>query len=122
MYGAIGRYCPKNIERGHSMVSDKIKTMALSAIVSVIVSAGAVYLYDAYYVQKVVVFDLASYLDKQKADFVAGKINDEKLKKEFAGLKERIDAFGEKRIVLSRGVVLAGGRDISDEIALSPEK
>lgn len=113
---------PKNLERGHSMVSDKIKTMALSAIVSVLVSVGTVYLYDAYYVQKVVVFDLASYLDKQKSDFVAGKINEEKLKKEFAGLKERIDAFGEKRIVLSRGVVLAGGRDISDEISISPEK
>ena len=104
------------------MVSDKIKTTALSAIVSVIVSAGTVYLYDSYYVQKVVVFDLASYLDKKKADFVAGKINEEKLKKDFAGLKERIDAFGEKRIVLSRGVVLAGGRDISDEISISSEK
>ena len=66
------------------MVSDKIKTMSLSVIVSVFVSVGTVYLYDAYYVQKVVVFDLASYLDKQKADFVAGKINEEKLKKEFA--------------------------------------
>jgi len=104
------------------MVSDKIKTMTLTAIVSLLVSVGTVYLYDVYYAQKVVVFDIASYLDKQKADFVAGKINDEKLKKEFAGLKERIDAYGEKRIVLSRGVVLAGGRDVSDEIFISSEK
>lgn len=122
MCGLKRRSHPKNLERGLSMVSDKIKTMALSAIVSILVSVGTVYLYDAYYVQKVVVFDLASYLDKQKADFVAGKINEEKLKKDFAGLKERIDAFGEKRIVLSRGVVLAGGRDVSDEISISPEK
>ena len=113
---------PKKSRKGLSMVSDMIKTTALSAIVSVLVSVGTVCLYDAYYVQKVVVFDLASYLDKQKADFVAGKINEEKLKKDFAGLKERIDAFGEKRIVLSRGVVLAGGRDVSDEISISPEK
>jgi len=104
------------------MVSDKIKMMALSAIVSILVSVGTVYMYDAYVVQKVLVFDLASYLDKQKSEFLAGKTDEEKLRKEFAWIKERIDALGEKMIVLSKDMVLSGGKDISDEIAKYSEK
>ncbi|MCR4314133.1 MAG: hypothetical protein NUV84_02720 [Candidatus Uhrbacteria bacterium] len=117
----IGR-STKNLERGYSMVSDKIKMMALSAIVSILVSVGTVYMYDAYVVQKVVVFDLASYLDKQKSEFLAGKTDEEKLRKEFAWIKERIDALGEKMIVLSKDMVLSGGKDISDEISQYSEK
>lgn len=112
----------KNLERGYSMSSDKIKMLALSAIVNVIVSAGTVYLYDVYYAQKVVVFDLSSYLDKQKTEFLAGRTDEEKLRKEFVLIRERIDALGEKRIVLSKDVVLSGGRDISDEISRYSEK
>lgn len=104
------------------MSSDKIKMLALSAIVNVIVSAGTVYLYDVYYAQKVVVFDLSSYLDKQKTEFLAGRTDEEKLRKEFVLIRERIDALGEKRIVLSKDVVLSGGRDISDEISRYSEK
>lgn len=104
------------------MFSDNIKILALSMGVSILVSAGTVYLYDVYYAQKVVVFDLASYLDMQKSEFLAGKTDEEKLQKEFALVKERIDALGEKRIVLSKDMVLSGGKDISDEISQYSEK
>lgn len=104
------------------MISHKIKTIALSAAVSVLVSVGAVYLYDTYYAQKLVVFDLASYLDKQKTEFLSGRMDEEKLRKEFSGIKERLDALGEKRIVLSKDMVLSGGKDISDEISQYSEK
>lgn len=104
------------------MLSDKIKILTLSMSVSVMVSIGAVYLYDAYYAQKVVVFDFASYLEKQKTEFLTGRADEEKLRKEFAWVKERIDALGEKRIVLSKDMVLSGGKDISDEISKYSEK
>lgn len=103
------------------MVSYK-KIFALSMGVSILISVGTVYLYDAYYSQKVVVFDLASYLDKQKTEFLAGRSDEEKLRKEFDLVKERIDALGEKRIVLSKDMVLSGGKDISDEISKYSEK
>lgn len=117
----IGRFT-KNFERGFSMASDKIKMMALSAIVSILVSAGTVYLYDVYYAQKAVVFDFSSYLDKQKTEFLAGRTDEEKLRKEFAIAKERIDEVGKNRIVLSKDVVLSGGKDITDEISRYSEK
>lgn len=104
------------------MIFDKIKIMAFSAAVSFLFSVCAVYFYDVYYAQKVVVFDLTSYLDKQKAEFLAGRMDEEKLRKEFAWIKERIDALGEKRIVLSKDMVLSGGKDISDEISKYSEK
>lgn len=104
------------------MVSDKIKILALSMGLSILASFGTLYLYDAYYSQKVVVFDLASYLDKQKTEFLAGRSDEEKLRKEFDLVKERIDALGEKRVVLSKDMVLSGGKDISDEISKYSEK
>lgn len=104
------------------MLSDKIKNLTLLISVSILVSIGTVYLYDAYYAQKVVVFDLASYLDKQKTEFLAGKTDEEKLREEFALTKERIDALGENRIVLSKDMVLSGGKDIFDEISGYYEK
>jgi len=104
------------------MISDKIKTIAISAIVSVLVSAGTVCLYDAYYAQKMVVFDLASYLDKQKMEFLAGRTDEKRLQVEFARIKERIDALGEKKIVLSKDMVISGGKDITDEISKYSEK
>lgn len=104
------------------MYTDKVKTIVLSMALSILFSAGAIYLYDAYYAQKVVVFDLASYLDKQKTEFLSGRTDEEKLRKEFVWIKERIDALGEKRIVLSKDMVLSGGKDISDEISQYSEK
>ena len=104
------------------MVSDKIKILALSMGLSILVTVGIVYLYDVYYAQKVVVFDLASYLENQKTEFLAGRTDEEKLRKEFAGINERLDALGEKRIVLSKDMVLSGGKDISDEISKYSEK
>lgn len=104
------------------MISHKIKTIALSAATSILVSVGTIYLYDAYYAQKVVVFDLAAYLENQKMKFLAGRTDEEKLRKEFDQVRERIDGLGEKRIVLSKDVVLSGGKDISDEISQFSEK
>lgn len=104
------------------MISDRIRITVLSGAVSFLVSVGTVYLYDAYFVQKVVVFDMASYLDKKKTEFLAGRTDEEKLRNEFAWIKERLDALGEKKIVLSKDMVLSGGKDISDEISKYSEK
>ncbi|CAG0942712.1 hypothetical protein BROC_01970 [Candidatus Brocadiaceae bacterium] len=123
MKGKRSGYSLQNLKwRDGLMISDNIKITALSIAVSFLVSVGVVYMYDAYFVQKVVVFDVASYLDKQKTEFLAGKTDEEKLRKEFAWIKERIDALGEKRIVLSKDMVLSGGKDISDEISQYSEK
>lgn len=103
-------------------MSEKIKILALSMSISVMVSIGTIYLYDAYYAQKVAVFDLASYLDKQKTEFLSGRTDEEKLRKGFALIKERIDALGDNRIVLSKDMVLSGGKDIFDEITSSSEE
>lgn len=104
------------------MISDRIRITLLSGAVSFLVSVGAVYLYDAYFVQKFVVFDVASYLDKQKTEFLAGRMDEEKLREEFAKAKAIIDVLGENRIVLSKDMVLSGGRDITDEISKYSKK
>lgn len=104
------------------MKSEIIKITTLSMAVSILVAACTVYLYDAYVAQKVVVFDLSSYLDRQKNEFLAGRADEEKLRKEFAMVKEWIDAIGENRIVLSKDMVLSGGKDITDEISRYSEK
>lgn len=123
MKGERSGYSPQNLKwRDGLMISDKIKITALSAIVCILVSVFTVYLYDAYYAQKVVVFDLSAYLENQKTEFWAGRTDEEKLRKEFDWIKERIDALGEKRIVLSKDMVLSGGKDISDELAQYSEK
>ncbi|MBI5642620.1 MAG: hypothetical protein HY954_04000 [Deltaproteobacteria bacterium] len=101
---------------------DNIKTTALSACMSILISVGVVYLYDTYYAQKVVVFDLVSYLEKQKMEFLEGRTNEEKLRDEFAKAKKMIDSLGENRVVLSKDMVLSGGKDISDEISKYSEK
>ena len=103
-------------------MSDKIKIIALSFTINILISVVTLCLYDLYYVQKVVVFDLASYLDMQKTEFLAGRADEEKIREQFAKTKERIDAFGENRIVLSKDMVLSGGKDITDEISRHSEK
>lgn len=104
------------------MIFGKIMTMMLYAVFSILISIGTVCLYDAYYAQKMVVFDLASYLDKQKMEFLEGRTDEKKLRIEFAWIKNRIDTLGEKRIVLSKDMVLSGGKDITDEISMYSEK
>lgn len=121
--GVIGQSL-KKYERENPMLLDKIKTktITLSACMSILIAVGALYLYDTYYAQKVVVFDLVSYLEKQKMEFLEGRTNEEKLRDEFAKAKEMIDALGENRIVLSKDMVLSGGKDITDEISGYSEK
>lgn len=104
------------------MIFGKIATMMFYAASNILISIGTIYLYDAYYAQKVVFFDLASYVEKQKAEFLVGRTNEEKLRDEFAKAKEMIDALGENRIVLSKDMVLSGGKDITDEISRYSKK
>ena len=100
----------------------KIMTMTFSSVVSILASVSAVYLYDVYYAHKVVVFDLESYVEKQKAEFLVGRTNEEKLRDEFDMIMRRIEALGQNRIVLSKDMVLFGGKDITDEISRYSEK
>jgi hypothetical protein len=83
------------------------KILLINILVSFLVSVGVVYVYDRYYAQKVVAFDLRGYMLGLRDMYLAGKINDEGLKIAIDAVHATIQKQGKNRVVLMKDVILS---------------
>ena len=65
------------------------KSFLLIVLVNIIMSSASLYVYDRYFAQKVVAFDIKGYIAEQKRLFYKGKITEDEL---LGGL-DKVDAF-----------------------------
>lgn len=65
------------------------KSFFLVVLVNIIMSSASLYVYDRYFAQKVVAFDIKGYIAEQKKLFYKGKITEDEL---LSGL-DKVDAF-----------------------------
>lgn len=92
------------------------KVIVISVAVNVFVTSAALFVYNRYFAREIVVLDLAAYVQKLRTDFLKGKVDDAGLRKRFRDLDALVEGISKRKVILSREAVIAGGRDISDEV------
>ena len=91
---------------------NSIFTVLLYALVSASVSLATVAGYDRWFAQKVVAVDIKGYIAQQRDSYLAGKLNDDELKKSFDRLETVITAIPKNRVVIMGDAVLRNAETV----------
>lgn len=86
-------------------------TVLVSVVINILVLLGAFYYYDRNVAVQVETVDLRAYLNDMRNGFVAGKINQEQMKKNFNSLDEHLREIVKNRpntIILLKEVIVSG--------------
>lgn len=86
-----------------------IKFYLINVGISVLVTSGILFLYDAYYKQEIMTIDIGEYLLKQKEKYIAGKLTDKELETQLQDVQKRIDAVPKRYVLLREDVVVKRG-------------
>ncbi|MEI6827615.1 MAG: hypothetical protein WCK54_18635 [Desulfuromonadales bacterium] len=89
-----------------------ISTVFLYALVSASVSLATIAGYDRWYAQKVVAVDIKGYIAEQRDNYLAGKLNDDELKRRFDRLEAVITALPKNRVVIMGDAVVRNAETI----------
>jgi len=83
-----------------------LKSLVINVLVSLLVSFCVIYVYDRYYAQKIVAFDLKGYIVGLRDMYMAGKIDDEGLRRAIDAAYVAIKSQKKNKVVLMGDVVL----------------
>lgn len=75
-------------------------------LISIIVSAVSVFLYDKYYVPKIVAIDIKTYITEQRDLFLSGKITEDGLKENIDKLERVVENVPKNKIILMGDAVI----------------
>lgn len=85
-----------------------VKKVLTTLALSFTVSAATIWVYDRHFAQKIVTFDMNSYLADQKNLYVNGKLDDKELEAELKAVADIINSLPGNHVVLVSDVVLKG--------------
>ena len=89
-----------------------IPIVALCLAVSFGASLATIVGYDHWYAQKIVAVDIKGYIAQQRDNYLAGKLNDDELKKSFDRLETVITAIPKNRVVIMGDVVVRNAETV----------
>lgn len=89
-----------------------IPIIALCLGVSFGTSLVTIFGYDRLYAQKVVAVDIKGYIAQQRDSYLAGKLNDDELKKSFDRLETVITAIPKNRVVIMGDAVVRNAETV----------
>jgi hypothetical protein len=81
-------------------------------MLNVLVSTTTVYVYDRYFVQKVVAFDIRGYMADQKKLFYAGRITEDELLKSLDKLDDFLRLESRNTLILNGDAVIKNAKFI----------
>ena len=86
--------------------------MALCLVVSFGASLATIIGYDRWYAQKIVAVDIKGYIAQQRDSYLAGKLNDDELKKSFDRLEAVITAIPKNRVIIMGDAVVRNAETV----------
>lgn len=89
-----------------------ISTAVFCVVVSVFASLVTVAGYDRWYAQKVVAVDIKGYIAQQRDNYLAGKLNDDELRKSFDRLEAVITAIPKNRVIIMGDAVVRNAETV----------
>lgn len=81
-------------------------------VVSLGASLATIAAYDRWYAQKVVAVDIKGYIAQQRDNYLAGKLNDDELRKSFDRLEAVITAIPKNRVIIMGDAVVRNAETV----------
>ena len=89
-----------------------VPIIALCLAVSFGASLATIAGYDRWYAQKVVAVDIKGYIAQQRDSYLAGKLNDDELKRSFDRLETVITAIPKNRVIIMGDAVVRNAETV----------
>lgn len=86
--------------------------IGICLVVSLGASLAAIAGYDRWYAQKVVAVDIKGYIAQQRDNYLAGKLNDDELRKSFDRLEAVITAIPKNRVIIMGDAVVRNAETV----------
>jgi len=106
---SVPKEYPKKHPKQHPSL---IPMIAICVAVSIGASLATVAGYDRWFAQKVVAVDIKGYISQQRDDYLAGKLNDDELKKSFDRLENVITAIPKNRVIIMGDAVVRNAETV----------
>ena len=89
-----------------------VPIIALCLAVSFGTSLATIAGYDRWYAQKIVAVDIKGYIAQQRDNYLAGKLNDDELKRSFDRLETVITAIPKNRVIIMGDAVVRNAETV----------
>ena len=94
------------------MLFRSLVLIGICLVVSLGASLATVAGYDRWYAQKVVAVDIKGYIAQQRDNYLAGKINDDELKRSFDRLEAVIMTIPKNRVIIMGDAVVRNAETV----------
>lgn len=79
---------------------------AISLLISVLMSASSVFVYDRYFAQKIIAVDVKGYIVKQRDLYLQGKLTDEQFQANIDKLEAAVKSIPKNRVAIMGDAVI----------------
>ena len=100
---------PKEQAKRHPSI---LALIGACLVVSLGASLATIAGYDRWYAQKVVAVDIKGYIAQQRDNYLAGKLNDDELRKSFDRLEAVITAIPKNRVIIMGDAVVRNAETV----------
>jgi len=97
---------PTPVKSGVQEVTSLPVIICISLLIALTTSFTSLYSYDRWYAQKIVAVDIKGYIAQQRENYIAGKMNDEELKRSFDRLESVVIAIPKNKVVIMGDAVV----------------
>lgn len=94
---------PKNKASG---INIPARAWLMTVIISLLMSALSIFVYDRFFIQKIVAIDIKGYIAEQRDLFLAGKINDEQFKANIDKLEAAVKNMPDNKVLIMGDAVV----------------
>ncbi|WP_353684384.1 hypothetical protein V4D30_00950 [Thermodesulfovibrio sp. 3907-1M] len=88
----------------------RLKQILVTVLISLVVSSGVVFVYDQFFSQKIVTFDLKGYVATLRDLYVTGQIDDKELQRRIDVVEAIVNSTPKRNVIITSDVILGGDR------------
>jgi len=88
------------------------KNVMMILLLNILMTIASISVYDHFFSQKVMAFDISGYMAEQKRLFFAGKITEEELLRTLDRVDERLRQESKRTLILNGSAVIKNGKYI----------
>ncbi|MEW6418628.1 MAG: hypothetical protein AB1480_10970 [Nitrospirota bacterium] len=78
----------------------------LTLLISLLMSLASILVYDRFFVQKIVAFDIKGYIAEQRELYISGKINEEQLKANIDKMEKAVMSIPKNKVIIMGDAVI----------------
>ena len=78
----------------------------LTLLISLLISLVSIFVYDRFFVQKIVAVDVKGYIAEQRDLYISGKINEEQLKANIDKIEKAVTSIPKNKIIIMGDAVI----------------